>query len=33
MPEIPMPTYEGLEVTRRVKPVEDGEIEDLIATV
>ena len=31
MPEIPMPTYEGLEVTRRVKPVEDGEIEDLIA--
>ena len=31
MPEIPMPTYEGLEVTRRVKPVEDSEIEDLIA--
>ncbi|HUR99029.1 MAG TPA: trigger factor [Pyrinomonadaceae bacterium] len=31
MPEIPLPTYEGLEVTRRVKPVEDGEIEDLIA--
>jgi trigger factor len=32
MPEIPMPKYEGIEVTRRVKPVEDGEIEDLIAT-
>ena len=31
MPEIPTPTYEGLEVIRRVKPVEDGEIEDLIA--
>jgi trigger factor len=31
MPEIPMPKYEGLEVTRRVKPVEDGEVEDLIA--
>lgn len=31
MPEIPMPTYEGIEVTRRVKPVEDGEVEDLIA--
>ena len=31
MPEIPMPTYDGLEVTRRVKPVEDSEIEDLIA--
>jgi trigger factor len=31
MPEIPTPKYEGLEVTRRVKPVEDGEIEDLIA--
>ncbi len=32
MPEIPEPKYEGLEVTRRVKPVEDGEIEDLIAS-
>ena len=32
MPEIPLPKYEGLEVTRRVKPVEDGEIEDLIAS-
>jgi trigger factor len=31
MPEIPLPKYEGLEVTRRVKPVDDGEIEDLIA--
>ncbi|HEX6123951.1 MAG TPA: trigger factor [Pyrinomonadaceae bacterium] len=31
MPEIPVPKFEGLEVTRRVKPVEDGEIEDLIA--
>jgi trigger factor len=31
MPEIPTPKYEGLEVTRRVKPVEDSEIEDLIA--
>lgn len=31
MPEVPMPKYAGLEVTRRVKPVEDGEIEDLIA--
>src|SRR6476661_4415614 len=31
MPEIPMPNYKGIEVTRRVKPVEDGEIEDLIA--
>ena len=31
MPDIPMPNYEGLEVTRRVKPVEDSDIEDLIA--
>ena len=31
MPEIPAPKYEGLELTRRVKPVENGEIEDLIA--
>ena len=31
MPEIPMPTYDGFEVTRRVKPVEDNEVEDLIA--
>ena len=31
MPEIPVPKYEGIEVVRRVKPVESGEIEDLIA--
>lgn len=31
MPEIPAPKYEGIEVTRRVKPVTDSEIEDLIA--
>ena len=31
MPEIPMPKYEGIEVTRRVKPFGDGEVEDLIA--
>ncbi|MEO5858876.1 MAG: trigger factor [Pyrinomonadaceae bacterium] len=31
MPEIPMPKYDGIEVTRRIKPVEDGEVEDLIA--
>ncbi len=31
MPEIPMPEYKGIEVIRRVKPVEDGEVEDLIA--
>lgn len=31
MPEIPKPKYKGLEIVRRVKPVEDGEIEDLIA--
>jgi trigger factor len=30
MPEISLPKFEGLEVTRRVKPVEDTEIEDLI---
>jgi trigger factor len=32
MPEIPVPKFEGIEVTRRVKPVEDGEIEDLITS-
>jgi trigger factor len=32
MPEIPMPKYEGVEVTRRVKPVDDSEVEDLIAS-
>jgi len=31
MPEIPTPNYQGLEVTRRRRPVEDAEIEDLIA--
>jgi trigger factor len=31
MPEIPAPKYESLEITRRVKPVEDSEVEDLIA--
>jgi trigger factor len=30
MPEIPMPEYKGLEITRRVKPVEESEIDDLI---
>ena len=31
MPEIPMPKYDGIEVTRRVKPVDESEVEDLIA--
>ncbi|MGE3465718.1 MAG: trigger factor [Pyrinomonadaceae bacterium] len=31
MPEIPEPKYKGIEVVRRVKPVEDSEVEDLIA--
>ena len=31
MPEIPEPKFEGIAVTRRVKPVIDGEVEDLIA--
>lgn len=31
MPEIPEPKFEGIEVTRRVKPVSDSEVEDLIA--
>ena len=30
MPALPEPTYEGIELVRRVKPVENGEIEDLI---
>lgn len=30
MPEIPTPKYEGVEVTRTVRPVPDSEIEDLI---
>lgn len=31
MPEIAVPAYTGLELTRRVKPVADPEVEDLIA--
>lgn len=31
MPEIPEPKYKALELTHRVKPVDDSEIEDLIA--
>jgi trigger factor len=31
MPEIREPKYDGIEVTRRVKPVEGSEVEDLIA--
>ncbi len=31
MPEIPEPKYKGIEVTRRIKPVAAGEVEDLIA--
>ena len=31
MPEIPTPEYKDLEITRRVKPVLDSDIEDLIA--
>jgi len=31
MPDISLPKFEGIEVTRRVKPVIDGEVEDLIA--
>jgi trigger factor len=30
MPEIPTPEYKGLELTRRVKPVQDSDVEDLI---
>lgn len=30
MPEIPTPEYKNLELTKRVKPVEDSQIEDLI---
>lgn len=30
MPEIPLPEYKGIEITRRVKPVEESEIDDLI---
>jgi trigger factor len=31
MPDIPEPKYRGIEVMRRVKPVDESEIEDLIA--
>lgn len=31
MPVIPMPDYEGMKLVRRVKQVEDSEIEDMIA--
>jgi trigger factor len=31
MPELPKPKYKGIEITRRVKPVDDSEVEDLIA--
>jgi trigger factor len=30
MPEVPTPTYEGIEVTRRVRPVEKSEIDEII---
>jgi trigger factor len=30
MPELPEPKYDAIEVTRRVKPVADSEVEDLI---
>ena len=30
MPEIPTPEYKGLEATRRIKPVEDAELENII---
>lgn len=32
MPEIPVPKYKGVEVTRRRRPVQDAEVEDLIAS-
>ena len=31
MPEIPTPEYKNIEVTRRVRPVEDSQVEDVIA--
>lgn len=31
MPEIPTPDYKNIEVTRRVRPVEDSNVEDIIA--
>lgn len=30
MPEIPAPKYEGVEVTRRVRPIEEGEIDEIV---
>ena len=30
MPEIPTPSYEGIELTRRVRPIDDKEVDDLI---
>ncbi len=30
MPEIPLPQYEGIEITRTVKPVDEAEIDELI---
>ena len=30
MPEIPTPEYKNLEVTRRVKPINDGELESIL---
>jgi FKBP-type peptidyl-prolyl cis-trans isomerase (trigger factor) len=30
MPEIPAPDYKGIELTRRIRPVSDAEIEDII---
>jgi trigger factor len=30
MPDIPTPNYDGIEVTRRVRPVEDSEVDELI---
>lgn len=30
MPEVKLPDYKGIELTRRVKPVEDGEVDRLI---
>lgn len=31
MPEVPMPKYEGIEITRRLRPVDESDLEDLIA--
>ncbi len=30
MPEIPTPEYKGLEATRRIKPIADGELDDIV---